>query len=281
MACGCIKHSSNLFGLALFPDPIHRGAWRGHQSDPQGAANEKANKNSIRASLRHRSQPCVGARAGQDSRRAQFAGTISDYSPSTVAGGPYEFRGDWTLDVGTSTGIANFSASLNMETSDYGISSSAQVDPTNPATRSPHTHHIHVTNAAVSYDTSVCPANSPATTGAGVVVTGPVSISGNGAPASFESKVQRRCRSASSVDPTSSIRTLRWCSPGRQLDISDRRRFTASSERCQRSSPVFDWGGELLSIHTGTAMKIFVIFWLGLSVAPVSLQRCALQRCRD
>ena len=130
----------------------------------------------------------VGLVQAQDSRRVQFAGTINDYSPSTVAGGPYEIRGDWTLDVAGSAGTANFSAALNMETSDYGITSATQVDPTNPATRSPHTHHITVTNAAVTYDTSVCPANSPATTGAGVVVTGPVSISGNGAPAPFESK---------------------------------------------------------------------------------------------
>lgn len=130
----------------------------------------------------------VGLLQAQDLRRVQFAGTISDYTPSTVAGGPYEIRGDWTLEIGAATGTANFSAALNMETSDYGISSAAQVDPTNPATRSPHTHHITATNIVVSYDTSVCPANSPATTGGGAVFTGSVNIAGNGAPAPFESK---------------------------------------------------------------------------------------------
>ena len=60
--------------------------------------------------------------------------------------------------------------------------------PTNPATRSPHTHHISVTNATVSYDLSVCPANSPATTGTGLVVSGPATTTGNGSPATFESK---------------------------------------------------------------------------------------------
>jgi hypothetical protein len=40
----------------------------------------------------------------------------------------------------------------------------------------------------VTYDTSVCPANSPPTTGTGLVVTGTVTTSGNGSPASFESK---------------------------------------------------------------------------------------------
>ena len=129
----------------------------------------------------------MGLMPAQDMRRVQFVGTISDYSPSTVSGGPYEMRGDWTLDV-ERTGTANFSAAMTMETSDYGITGATQVDPANPATRGAHTHHINVINAAVSYDTSVCPANNPVTTGAGVVVAGSVTISGNGVPAPFESK---------------------------------------------------------------------------------------------
>jgi hypothetical protein len=127
----------------------------------------------------------VGAHA-QDLRPVHFAGTIHDYSPSTVPGGPYEMRAEWTLDV--TGGAANFSADMAMETSDYGITGATQVDPANPATRSSHTHHISLTNAKVTYDTSVCPANNPPTTGAGLVVTGAVTTSGNGSPASFESK---------------------------------------------------------------------------------------------
>jgi hypothetical protein len=123
----------------------------------------------------------------QELTRVHFSGLINDYSPSTVSGGPWEIRGQWSLDVARS-GTANFSAALTMQTSDYGISDSSQVDPTNPATRMPHTHYISMTNATVSYDTSACPANNPATTGSGVVVTGPASISGNGSPAPFESK---------------------------------------------------------------------------------------------
>jgi hypothetical protein len=123
----------------------------------------------------------------QDLRPVHFSGVINDYSPSTVAGGPYEIRGDWSLDVERG-GTANFSADLTMETSDYGITSGAQVDPANPATRTPHTHHISVTNATVSYDTSVCPVNNPPTTGAGRVVTGTSTTTGNGGPAPFESK---------------------------------------------------------------------------------------------
>jgi hypothetical protein len=126
----------------------------------------------------------VGA---QELRRVHFGGLINDYSPSTVSGGPYEIRGQWSLDIDR-TGAASFTADLNMETSDYGITSATQVDPTNPATRSPHTHHITVTNASVSYDLSVCPANSPATTSQGVVVNGTATTTGNGGPAPFESK---------------------------------------------------------------------------------------------
>jgi hypothetical protein len=123
----------------------------------------------------------------QDLRPVHFSGVLSDYSPSTVAGGPYEIRGEWALDV-IRGGTANFSADLNMETSDYGITGATAVDPTNPATRSPHTHHISMTNVSVSYDTSVCPANSPATTVSGLVVNGTATTTGNGGPATFEAK---------------------------------------------------------------------------------------------
>jgi hypothetical protein len=129
----------------------------------------------------------LGLMQAQDQRRVHFSGQINDYSPSTVSGGPWEMRGEFLVDASRS-GTANFSAALNMETSDYGISNATQVDPTNPATRTPHTHHITMTDATVSYDTSVCPANNPATTGSGVVVTGTVTIDANGSPAPFESK---------------------------------------------------------------------------------------------
>jgi hypothetical protein len=129
----------------------------------------------------------AGLAPAQDLRIVHFKGVVSDYSPSTVSGGPWEIRGAWSLDV-QRTGTANFTADLTMETSDYGITDTTQVDPTNPTTRSPHTHHISLTNATVSYDVSVCPANSPATTGSGVVVTSAATTSANGSPAPFESK---------------------------------------------------------------------------------------------
>ena len=123
----------------------------------------------------------------QDIRPVRFAGVINDYSPSTVPGGPYEIRGDWAV-VLQRNGTASFSADLNMETSDYGITGATQVDPANPATRNPHTHHLSMTDATVSYDTSSCPANNPPTTFSAFAVTGTVTTTGNGGPASFEAK---------------------------------------------------------------------------------------------
>jgi hypothetical protein len=124
----------------------------------------------------------------QDLRPVHFAGIVNDYSPSTVSGGTWEIRGQWTMDVDRS-GTASFSADLTMETSDYGITGATQVDPANPATRTPHTHHIRVTGGKVSYDPSVCPVNNPPTTGAAaVVVTGTATTTGNGSPAPFELK---------------------------------------------------------------------------------------------
>lgn len=122
----------------------------------------------------------------QDLRLVHFKGVFNDYTPSTVSGGPYEMHGDWSLDI--ASGVASFSADMTMETSDYGVTSATQVDPANPATRSPHTHHISVANATITYDTSVCPANSPATTGPGLVLTGTATTTGNGSPATFEAK---------------------------------------------------------------------------------------------
>jgi hypothetical protein len=118
----------------------------------------------------------------------RISGVLNDYSPSTVPGGTWEIRGGWSLDVQTRSATANFTAALTMETSDYGILSTTQVDPTNPLTRTPHTHHITMTDAAVTYITTGCPANNPATAGSGVVVSGAVDITGNGSPAPFASK---------------------------------------------------------------------------------------------
>ena len=129
----------------------------------------------------------LGLASAQELRIVHFKGVINDYSPSNVAGGPYEIRGPWTLDV-QRDGTATFSADVTMQTSDYGISNATAVDPTNPNTRGSHTHHMSIASATVSYDTSACPVYSPPATGPGVVISGAITTTGNGGPAPFESQ---------------------------------------------------------------------------------------------
>jgi hypothetical protein len=134
-----------------------------------------------------------------------FRGLINDYSPSTVKGGPYEIRGDWSLDLHGDSGTADFSAALNMETSDYWITEGI-VDPTQPATRGAHTHNIELTSATVTWNMDGCPTFSPATK-MGFQVNGTVSLmTGNGSNAPFE------------TDPPSS--TLQVCVTGGDGDDS-------------------------------------------------------------
>jgi hypothetical protein len=118
-----------------------------------------------------------------------FHGLLNDYTPSNVTGGPYEMRGTWAIDI--LGNAANFKATFNMETSDYGVTTGV-VTPTDPPTRGAHTHTILLTGASLSTDTSHCPSYaplSPATTGPVIVVTGqPQIITGNGGPAPFQVK---------------------------------------------------------------------------------------------
>lgn len=126
-----------------------------------------------------------------------LSGLINDYGPSNITGGPYEMRGKWSVRLHRESGIADFSAFLNMETSDYGIFSATMVDPTNPDTRGAHTHHITMT-APFTYLTSdasgICPApppSAPPTTGPVIVITGTPTVGtpkilANGGPAPFD-----------------------------------------------------------------------------------------------
>ena len=116
----------------------------------------------------------------------QYVGLINDYTPSAALtkGGPYEMRGKWSLDVDERHGTARFSAAMNMETSDYGITQGT-VNKDDPTTRGAHTHHITMTDGVVSSDwMTSCPKFSPAIT-EGFVVTGTATITGNGSPAPF------------------------------------------------------------------------------------------------
>jgi len=122
-------------------------------------------------------------------RPEHFRGIINDFTPAHTVkpSGPWELHGVWRLDLNRESGTADFSAALTMENSDYWllINSNPPADPDSPATRTPHTHHIALKDAQVTWDPSAvssgCPTASykpPTTTG--FMVTGMASITGNG-----------------------------------------------------------------------------------------------------
>ena len=131
---------------------------------------------------------------GQDN--VHFSGSINDFTPAHdakgKASGPWELHGHWRLELQGDSGLANFSAAVSMEDSDYWflINPNPPANPDSPATRSPHTHHITMQGAQVtkldSTNMSDCPSSSyvPATT-TGFMVTGPASVTGNGGFAPF------------------------------------------------------------------------------------------------
>ena len=130
----------------------------------------------------------IGAFA-QNHGAVQFRGIINDFTPAHTVkpSGPWELHGVWRLDLKREFGTADFSAALTMENSDYWllINSNPPADPDSPATRTPHTHHIALKDAQVTWDPSAvssgCPTASykpPTTTG--FMVTGMASITGNG-----------------------------------------------------------------------------------------------------
>lgn len=123
----------------------------------------------------------------------EFSGIINDYTPATGVGGPWEMHGKWSLKLDRQSSKADFSAVMTMEHPDSWIAANPGGVPPNPpnidnpTARNPHTHHITMTDGMVSSNTNACPVDSPATTGR-FVITGPVSVTGNGNPAPFEAK---------------------------------------------------------------------------------------------
>ncbi len=121
-----------------------------------------------------------------DALPVHFSGLINDHTPSAavVRGGPYEMRGKWSLDVDERRQTARFSAAMDMQTSDYGITQGT-VNKDDPTTRGAHTHHISMTDGVLTLDWSArCPQFSPAVT-QGFAITGTAFVTGNGAPAPF------------------------------------------------------------------------------------------------
>jgi hypothetical protein len=102
-----------------------------------------------------------------------FSGLINDYSPSSVSPtGPWEIRGQWALTLKEESGKADFSAVLNMERSDDWVLANNQ-DPTMPALRMAHTHHITMRDALVTPITG------------GFEASGLADITKDGSPAPF------------------------------------------------------------------------------------------------
>src|SRR5580698_3956920 len=122
----------------------------------------------------------------QERRTVHFSGLINDYSPlsASVKGSPWEMHGQWSMDVHPESGTADFSADMTM--SGYGKTSTGAVDPTQPLVN-PHTHHIILKNARISWDMTNCPTYLPPATLTGFQLNATVDVmTGNGSIAPFE-----------------------------------------------------------------------------------------------
>src|SRR5580704_1096224 len=107
-----------------------------------------------------------------------FSGILNDYTAATGIGGPWEMHGTWSLKLKEYSDKADFAVVMTMEHPDYWVLANPTpavtppaptLSPTvdNPGLRGPHTHHLSMTDATVSYDPAtlaLCPSDSPATT---------------------------------------------------------------------------------------------------------------------
>lgn len=125
-------------------------------------------------------------RGRPDTLPVHFSGLLNDHGPSAavVAGGPYEMRAKWSLDVDERRGTAKFSAAMDMQRSDYGITQGT-VNKDDATTRGAHTHHLSMTDGVVTLDWPArCPALAPAVT-EGFAITGTAFVTSNGVGVPF------------------------------------------------------------------------------------------------
>lgn len=128
----------------------------------------------------------------QAQRHRHLSGVIDDFTPAHDAkgnpSGPWVMHGEWRMDLNEDSGIAEFSAALTMEDSDYWFILNADAtpppSPDNPASRTPHTHHISMKGPITWLDSSnmsQCPTSSyvPGTT-SGFMISESASVTGNG-----------------------------------------------------------------------------------------------------
>lgn len=108
-----------------------------------------------------------------------LSGLINDYTPVSGVSGPWEMRGEWSLNLRGDSGKATFSASLNMTHSDYWVVLNPEAADDNSALtgRHPHTHVITVSDATIT-----------TLAGGGFEVSGPVFVTADGSAAPFMSK---------------------------------------------------------------------------------------------
>ncbi|HEY6904241.1 MAG TPA: hypothetical protein VI216_08025 [Candidatus Acidoferrales bacterium] len=119
----------------------------------------------------------AGALAQDPPLPVHLSGLINDYTPETGVGGPWEIRGEWSLDIKGDSGTANFSAAVNMTHSDFWVIelNGGNADDNSAKTgRHPHTHHITITDGVVNRvsDTEF-------------TMSGPVFVTADGSPAPF------------------------------------------------------------------------------------------------
>jgi hypothetical protein len=133
----------------------------------------------------------TGAAVAQEHGPIHLSGLINDYSPlsPTVKNSPWEMHGQWTLDIhegwGHESATADFAADMTM--SGFGKTPAGAVDPTQPLVN-PHTHHIRLTNAKITWNIDGCPAYLPPATLTGfqIAATTVSLMTGNGSIAPFE-----------------------------------------------------------------------------------------------
>lgn len=89
--------------------------------------------------------------AAQDRQLGRLSGTIDDYVwvEAGAGAGAWHVTGRWTARSKGDSGKADFHASLLGVRSDLWVLQTG-ADPANPGLRSPHTHHIALTDAEVT-----------------------------------------------------------------------------------------------------------------------------------
>ena len=121
----------------------------------------------------------IGALA-HDETPSHFRGLVNDFTPISGGTTAWEVRGPWSLTLDEDNGKASFSASLTMELSPLGQSSTN----VGSVALSQHTHDIKLKGATVNYNPTDCPAHAvgtPAYT-ARFEVKGSATVSANGGP---------------------------------------------------------------------------------------------------